>query len=178
MKNLLFFLIPIVVYLCLFLMPDDMKYPEPMECEIAINEDGIIENYKYDKSKPKVATYFGNFDILNMWLNECKPSELQDYMDRYPFFEFIFYLKDVRDAELDKALGMVKKHNVKIPIYIDTDNKFKEALIGPRVTGVSIILGANNKHYGCTFLGGDKAVSFDGVAAEAIEQIKLDKNGL
>lgn len=156
------------------------SYSEPPQLEIAINSSGIVENYRYNKLSPKVVTYFGGVPYFEDWLVNDMPVELLNQTtEKYKEFEFLFYLKVKSGDELDNAIEIVKKHNMENPVYIVQ----KDELAGTNIGGdkmilVTYIYGENNKPYLSGILGTRFSPKFETSIQNAIEQIKLDNNGL
>ncbi len=174
MKKLFYMVVCLLIVSC-----TTDRFNIPIKCDNAISEDGIIKNHTFDNSKPKVITYIGTIDIFNIWLKWCSSECLQRYIAQYPEFEFIFYLRVDGDLELNKALYLANRYHVSNPIYIDSDDKYRNKNIGSNCILISIITGANNKSYGCTVLGGRSTTGkFEDVIFDAIKQIKIDNNGL
>ncbi len=127
---------------------------QPMQLERAVDKRGIVENYTFDESRPKVVTYIGSIQHLSDWVRSTNLDGVKEAIQRYDDFEFLFYLRVQSEEELTKAIEMTERYNIDFPIYIDDQDKFRDRNIGDyRAPGiVTTILDPKNREYLCTVL--------------------------
>ncbi|MFR9534699.1 MAG: hypothetical protein SNG49_07650 [Rikenellaceae bacterium] len=125
-----------------------------MPLETAIDKTGVIENYSFDESRPKVVTYIADITYFSSWVRSTNIDGVKEKIERYEDFEFLFYLGVQSQEELNKAIEMVERYNIEFPIYIDDQDKFRDRNIGDyKAPGiVTTILDPKNREYLCTVL--------------------------
>ncbi len=125
-----------------------------MPLETAIDKTGIIENYSFDESRPKVVTYIANITYFSSWVRSTNIDGVKEKIERYEDFEFLFYLGVQSQEELNKAIEIAERYNIEFPIYIDDKDEFRDRNFGdekgPGI--ITLILDPKNKSYLCTVL--------------------------
>ncbi|MFI3264155.1 MAG: hypothetical protein SNG38_04685 [Rikenellaceae bacterium] len=142
-----------------------------MELETAIDKTGVIENYTFDESRPKVVTYIGSIKAFSRWVHSTNIDGVKEKIERYEDFEFLFYLGVQSQEELNTAIEIAERYNIEFPIYIDDKDLFRDRNFGddekPGMT-TTIILDSKNREYPCTVL----MLQFNGFDKHMEEAIK------